>query len=65
MAITAGTRLGPFEIAAQIGVGAMSHSTARSRQPSTGQTNQCLFITVREGVYRLQMLAQGPERLGK
>ena len=39
------------------------------RQPANvafaGPNKRTLFITAREGLYRLPMLAQGPERLGK
>jgi len=39
------------------------------RQPAnvafSGPNKRTLFITAREGLYRLPMLAQGPQRLGK
>ena len=39
------------------------------RQPANvafaGQEKQTLYITAREGLYRLRMLARGPDRLGK
>jgi len=42
---------------------------ALARQPANvafaGPDKRSLYITAREGLYRLRMLAQGPERLGK
>jgi gluconolactonase len=42
---------------------------ALARQPANvafaGADKRSLYITAREGLYRLRMLAQGPERLGK
>jgi len=39
------------------------------RQPAniafSGPGKRTLYITAREGLYRVRMLAQGPERLGK
>ena len=39
------------------------------RQPATlafgGPGKKTLFITAREGLYRLKMLSEGPRRLGK
>jgi sugar lactone lactonase YvrE len=39
------------------------------RQPAkvafAGLDKRTLYITAREGLYRLRMLSQGPERLGK
>ena len=39
------------------------------RQPANvafaGPDKQTLYITAREGLYRLRMLARGPDRLGK
>ena len=39
------------------------------RQPSncafSGQDRKTLYVTAREGVYRIKMLAQGPGRPGK
>jgi gluconolactonase len=39
------------------------------RQPANvgfaGPDKRALYITAREGLYRLKMLAQGPDRMGK
>ena len=50
-------------------VGQYVGTIAVPRRPSnvafSGPGKRTLYITAREGLYRIQMLAQGPARLGK